>query len=140
MAIKHYTVGPGTLKFTIGSASSGSTSFESQITKAVVNTSVDRGDSLNVLSGESIGGTPDYKAQLEFSCLQDLTANGIVDWSWKNMGKDAQFTYTPSTEVGATVTGKVTVDPISIGGEVKGRATSDVTFQCVGMPTFTPKG
>lgn len=140
MAISTYTVGPGTLKFTLAGASKSETPFESQVTKCVINTSADRGDQLNVLSGESIGSEPDYKAQLEVSVLQDLKKNGIVDWSWTNMGKEATFTYTPNTAEAATVTGKCTIDPISIGGEVKSRATSDFTWDCIGMPTFTPKG
>ena len=133
MAIKTVTVGPGDLIF-----ATDNTSFASQITAARVNVGVDRGDELKVLSGESIPAEATYTYELEASALQDLSANGIVDWSWKQAGKLASFTYTPNKANGATIKGQVVVDPISVGGEVGQRATSDFTFPIVGTPTFTP--
>lgn len=133
MAISHYTVGPGKLSFT-----SPSGSFESQITAARVTVNTNRGESLKVLSGEEIPGDSRYDFTLEASCLQDLKTSGIVDFSWKNMGKTVSFTYTPNNSLSATVTGQCLVDPISIGGNVGDRATSDFAWPCVGKPTFKP--
>lgn len=133
MAISHYTVGPGKLSFT-----SPSGSFESQITAARVTVNTNRGESLKVLSGEEIPGDSRYDFTLEASCLQDLKTSGIVDFSWKNMGKTVSFTYTPNNSLSATVTGQCIVDPISIGGNVGDRATSDFAWPCVGKPTFKP--
>lgn len=132
MAISYYTVGPGKLTF-----STPSGSFESQITAARLTTSSNRTDDLKVLSGESIPGESNYKFNLEGSCLQDLKKSGLVDFTWTNMGKTANFTYTPSNAISATVTGQVVIDPISIGGNVGERATSDFSFACVGTPKFT---
>lgn len=133
MAIKHFVVGPGKLTF-----SSPSGSFESQVTSARVNVSSKRSDDLKVLSGESIPGESEYTFTLEGSCLQDLTKSGFADFTWTNMGKTVSFTYTPNDALKATVTGKVVIDPISIGGNVGERATSDFAFPCVGQPKLTP--
>lgn len=132
MAINFYTVGPGKLTFTGPSGT-----FESQITAARVTTNANRGEPLRVLSGEQIPGESTYTYNLEATALQDLKRSGIVEFTWNNAGKTAQFTYTPSNAVGATVKGSVVIDPISIGGTVGDRATSDFSFQCVGKPTFT---
>lgn len=131
MAIQSYTVGPGKLTF-----SSPAGSFESQVTSARVNVSSKRSDDLKVLSGESIPGESDYTFNLEGSCLQDLKKSGFVDFTWTNMGKTSSFTYTPNSSLGATVTGQVVIDPISVGGNVGERATSDFSFPCVGRPKF----
>lgn len=131
MAIQSYTVGPGKLTF-----SSPAGSFESQVTSARVTVSSKRSDDLKVLSGESIPGESDYTFNLEGSCLQDLKKSGFVDFTWTNMGKTASFTYTPNSSLAATVTGQVVIDPISVGGNVGERATSDFSFPCVGLPKF----
>lgn len=133
MAIKSVTVGPGDLTF-----ATDSQTFASQITSARVTVGVNRGDELKVLSGESIPAEATYTYELEATALQDLSANGIVDWSWKQAGKTATFVYTPNKVNAATIKGTVVVDPISVGGEVGQRATSDFTFPIVGTPTFTP--
>lgn len=133
MAIKSVTVGPGDLTF-----ATDNQTFASQITSARVTVGVNRGDELKVLSGESIPAEATYTYELEATALQDLSANGIVDWSWKQAGKTATFTYTPNKANAATIKGTVVVDPISVGGEVGQRATSDFTFPIVGTPTFTP--
>lgn len=132
MAINHYTVGPGKLTF-----SSPAGSFESQITAARVTVNSKRSDDLKVLSGESIPGESDYTYTLEGSCLQDLKKSGFTEFTWTNMGKPASFSYTPNNKLAAKVEGQVVVDPITIGGTVGERATSDFAFPCVGKPRFT---
>lgn len=134
MAIRAYTVGPGTLTFSGGKAEQVS----SHITAARITTKADRGDNLKVLSGEEIPGESTYSFALEVSCLQDLMVDGLVDFSWNYMGQVVPFVYTPNTANEAMVSGQVVVDPISIGGAVGDRATSDFTWNCVGRPTFSP--
>ncbi|OFT50498.1 hypothetical protein HMPREF3153_09740 [Corynebacterium sp. HMSC06C06] len=134
MAIKSYVVGPGTLTL-----STPALDLAAQVTKCAVTPSVDREDPLHVLSGESRAGDSKYSATLDVTFLQDLSKSGIVDYSWQNAGKEVAFTYTPNTAEGAKVTGVITMDPVSIGGDVKSRATSDVSWQCTGLPKFAPK-
>lgn len=134
MAIKSYMVGPGTLSFTTPSLE-----ISAQVTKAVVTPNVETGDNIHVLSGEVLAGDRTYTGQLEVTALQDLTKSGLIDFSWTNAGKEVSFTYTPNTAEGAKIAGKCVVDPISVGGDAKTRATSDFTWQCPTLPTFTPK-
>jgi hypothetical protein len=68
--------------------------------------------------------------------VQDLDTAGLVAWSWAHKGEDVPFTYTPSTAVGTAITGTVTVDPLSIGGDIGSKPTSDFTWTCVGFPTL----
>ena len=134
MAIRAYTVGPGTLTFTGAKAEQVS----SHITAARITTNANRGDNLKVLSGEEIPGESTYTFALEVSCLQDLDQHGLIDFSWTYMGTAVPFVYTPNTENEAQVSGQVVVDPISIGGPVGDRATSDFTWNIVGKPEFSP--
>ncbi|MFW9180588.1 hypothetical protein ACOI9H_01690 [Corynebacterium striatum] len=136
MAIASYTVGPGTLTFTLGTPTQD---ISAQVTKAEIKPQVEKGDNLKVLSGESLAGDRSYSATLDVTLIQDLAKSKIIDWSWSNAGKTATFTYKPSTAAGATITGPVVIDPIQIGGEVGSRATSDFSWDCPSLPTFTPK-
>ncbi|MFR9919946.1 hypothetical protein ACL1G5_10335 [Corynebacterium striatum] len=134
MAISSYVVGPGSLTFTTPSGS-----FEAQITKAQVTPAVNAGDDMKVLSGEKLGGKRDYTATLDVTCLQDTSTTGLVAYSYNNAGKTVSFTYTPNTSAGVKIAGQCIVDPISVGGEVGSRATSDFSWSCPDLPKFTGK-
>jgi hypothetical protein len=49
------------------------------------------------------------------------------------------FTFTPNTAAGATVTGIVVIDPLDVGSTEDYGAvmTSDFEWACVGEPTLT---
>lgn len=129
MAPKTTRTGPGTL--TIGD--DVGTDFSVQVTSCTVTPNV--GDTLTVLSGDTIS---DYTAALAVTVLQDLTTSGIVAYSWSNAGNTVDFEFTPNSAIGASISGRVKIDPIQIGGTVGERATADVTWQCPELPTFTP--
>lgn len=134
MAIKSYTIGPGSLVF----GSPGTPGEQAaQITSAVVDFDVDADDDLPVLSGEVLAGEETYTFTLAVSLLQDLAATGLVAWSWDNKGTVVPFEYVPNTAHDRRVTGQIKVRPISVGGEVKAKATSDVEFQGVGFPELS---
>lgn len=135
MPPKSFIVGKGTLK--IG-ATSGGLDLAVQVTSAKITPSVKRDDDITVLSGEVISGASTYSASLEFTTLQDLSASGVIDYAWKNAGNETTFEFTPVKQGAAKFAGKVVIDPITAGGDVNTRATSEVKWQCVGMPTFTP--
>lgn len=136
MAINSTTVGPGVLRFTSPSAMDMST----QVTKCEISPKANRSDKLTTLSGETISGTSTYTAELTVSAIQDLTTSGFVAWSYTNAGKEASFEYTPNTANGAKVTGKCVIDPVTVGGEVGNRATTEFTFECPTLPTFKGSG
>jgi hypothetical protein len=135
MPIKAQKLGTGTL--TIG-ATGSPVDFSAQVTKVVVTWDKEKEDNVPVLSGEELEGDSTYTAKLTATLLQDFTDDGIVDWSWQNKGSVVPFEFEPNTEVGRSVTGMVTVDPIDLGGDVKKKNTSDIEWDCVGEPAFGP--
>lgn len=128
-------VGPGTL--TIGAAGT-SVELSTRVKKAIVKWNKKADDGETMLSGDVVAGDTNYTAQLTATVKQgDLTTAGLVAWSWANMGKQFPFTYNPySTTTGRQVAGILTVDPIDVGGEVGEKPDSDISWDCVGIPTL----
>lgn len=134
MAVKSHKLGPGTLTF---GATGAILDMTTQVTKCQVNPTVDSGDSLTTLSGDSLAGDRTYGAELDITAVQDdLASTGMVAWSWAHKGEEVPFTFTPNSALGVSVTGTVTVDPISVGGDVGAKNTSDFTWSCTGFPTL----
>jgi hypothetical protein len=123
-----YKIKDGT--FTVGV---GETAFAQQLRGASVvpSENVEEEEDIEVLSGDVVEGednvTHDYV--LNAKILQDLSAGGFVDWSWTNKGTWQAFTLQPRGTVARAVTGEVRVVPITIGGDVKARAESDLSWQ-----------
>jgi hypothetical protein len=68
---------------------------------ASVTWKVDTEDDTPVLSGGVLAGDRTYTATLEATVYQDdLTAGGLVDYSWANKGTQVPFTYTPYAGAG----------------------------------------
>lgn len=115
-----------------------------QVTAVTVNPTenVDTEDAVHVLCGETLpaSDTVSYTYTLAGSVLQDLSTSGVVDWSWDNKGTEQAFVFTPDDTLTTdpTITGTVRVIPLTIGGEVPGRPTSDFEWAIIGTPTFTP--
>lgn len=138
MAVKSYKLGPGTL--TLGAAP---LDVSGQVRSCRVNPSenVTTTEAVPVLTGEELPAEDEvtYTSTLEVTLLQDLTAAGIVDYSWTNAGDEVPFSFVPSTVEGREVSGTVRVVPIAIGGDVRTRPTSDFTWTITdvgGLPTF----
>lgn len=135
MPIESYKLGPGTLTF-----GTTPTDFSCQVTAATINPSenVEEEDAIPVLCGEELTGEDNVTHTFTISgtLLQDLAADGIVDYTWQNMGQNVPFVFVPSTSAARQVTGTCRIVPLSIGGEVKQRATSDFEFAIIGTPTF----
>lgn len=128
-------LGPGLL--TIGEV--GSTlDMSAQLTAVSVTWENEEEEPLNVLSGEVIAGDDTYIATLEGTVVQDLTEDGVIDWTWKNKGQVVPITFSP-TSGEAQVTGRVKVGPINLGGDVNVKNTSDVSWVFVGEPLFEPQ-
>lgn len=124
-------LGPGQL--TVGSPGSP-VDFSGRCTKVSVSWKVDTTDDVEVLSGDTMAGDRTYTATLEATVYQDdLTAGGLVDYSWQQKGTEVPFSFTPY-EGGRSVTGSLVVDPLDIGGDVGKKNTSDLKWMCVGEP------
>lgn len=115
--------------FTVGATDE---SFAQQVREMAVDPSenVESEDDIEVLSGDTIEGvdevTHDYV--LTAKILQDLSAAGFVAWTWTHAGEWVPFTFQPRGDVARAVTGEVRVVPVRIGGAVKSRAESDLSW------------
>lgn len=138
MAIKRppLTLGPGTLTF--GEIGVDQLDISCQVTACKITFDSDKEDDLPTLCGGTITGEKVYTSKVEFSAAQDLETNGLIDWTWKNAGKEVPFTFAPRNDEVAAVKGRCVIDPVEIGGDVKKRNISDAEFDCVGLPVFTP--
>lgn len=124
-------LGPGTL--TVGSAGD-LLDFSGRCTKVNVAWKVDTTDDVEVLSGDTMAGDRTYSATLEATVYQDdLTAGGLVDYSWAEKGTEVPFTFTPYSG-GRAITGTLVVDPLDVGGDVGKKNTSDLKWACIGEP------
>ncbi|AKJ72258.1 hypothetical protein [Gordonia malaquae] len=138
MAIKRPPValGPGTLTF--GTVSVDMLDISCQVTAAKVTFDSDKEDDLPTLCGGVLAGEKNYTAKLEASAAQDIEKDGLIDWTWKNKGKEMPVVFVPKNGEAAAINGVVVIDPVEFGGEVKKRNISEFEFDFVGMPVFTP--
>lgn len=137
MPAKSTKLGPGTLVLgEIGTPQDASC----QVVGAEVGWDVDAEDPITTLCGDAVGGGRTYSATLSGSFLQDLDDDaGLVAYTWTNKGVDVPFVFVPNTAAKATVTGKLTIDPLNVGSTDDHGATmqSDFEWGCVGEPSLT---
>lgn len=129
-------LGPGTL--TVG-ATGAEVDFSCQVTAATVEADVNADDPVIVLCGDSVPGARTYDYHISGTMYLDLTAGGIVDFSWTHAGETVPFTFTPIDSGAASVAGNLIVDPLPVGGDEAGaNMTGDYDWAIVGKPTWTP--
>jgi hypothetical protein len=137
MAVKSTKLGPGTL---ILGPTGTPQDASCQLQNGVVEWDKDKDDDITVLCGDTVPGGTTYTATLSGTFLQDLEddTTGLVAWSWANKGTTQDFEFVPNTAAGATVTGKVIVDPIAVGSteDYGATLTSDFEWDCVGEPVL----
>lgn len=127
------TTGPGTLKF--GPVSGDQFDASCQVTSMLVDSETDAEDPIHVLCGDTVAGEETTAFTLKATFLQDsLLAAGLTAYTWTNAGVTVAFEFVPNVEAGASVSGRVTVRPMPIGGEVKKRNTHDIEWAIVGTP------
>jgi hypothetical protein len=137
MAIKSYLLGPGVME--LGAAPLVVSSQMRSVTIKATE-KVTQSEAIPVLSGEELEGdestTYEWTAVLTF--LQDLTADGSLDWSWENRGTEQPFRFVPSTAVGREVTGTLVPVPLDLGGAVDKtkRPESSTTWRIKGTPVL----
>lgn len=134
MTVSFNKLGPGTLTFgEVGTPVDASC----QATGVAVQADSNKDDDVMTLCGDALPGASTYAYKLAGTFVEDLAdPAGIVAFSWANIGVTVPFTFTPSTEAGATVTGECIVNPLDIGGDTAGdNMTSDFEWAIVGTPT-----
>lgn len=133
MAVATYTVGAGSLS--IGAAGL-LTTFGSQATNVRLVPKSDIGDTIYVLSGESVAGDFLETYTLEGTLLQDLGATAKTEWLFEHSGETHVFEFIPNTVAARKITGSLVVTAVEIGGDVKTKPTSDFSFTVVGKPVI----
>ena len=133
MTVQAQTLGPGT--FTIGSVGTP-LDLTAQVTSMKVTPKASAEDSIVTLSGESLAGERTYDWTIGGTLIQDLTEDGMFDYTWTNKNTQVPFTFTPSTAAGRSVTGTVIVDPLELGGDVKKKNTTEFTWAVIGDPVL----
>lgn len=135
MTVRSYKPGPGTLSLGLVPLE-----VSGQIKNCRVEASetVDTAEAIPVLSGEELAedDTVSYRFTLAGTALQDLLADGLVDWTWINRGTPQPFTFVPNDLEARAVTGTVRPIPMTIGGDVGARAEADFSWAVIGDPTF----
>lgn len=135
MAVKTLTMGPGVL--TIGELGTLK-AFQSQVTNCRLTPAVDRGDALNVLSGESVPGDRDESWTLAGTLVQDFGDDaGVWQFCFDNRGTQLPFVFVPNNADGRQATGTLTVEAVELGGDAKAKPTSDFEFALVGDPDIS---
>lgn len=131
MTVKAQKLGPGV--FSIGEVGTP-LDLTAQVTQLKITPSVDAEDAVPTLSGESLAGDRTYSWTVSGTLIQDLTEDGMFDYTWSNAGDEVPFTFTPSTTVGRDVTGVVIVDPLELGGDIGKKNTTEFEWTIVGDP------
>lgn len=134
MPISTYKVDEGRL--TLGAVGS-LLEVSAQVTECAVDFDEDVEDAVRTLSGDQLEGDAKYPATLSGVIIQDLSDDGIVDWSWTNRGLVVPFSFSPATAEAKAVTGMVRVKPLKVGGEVGTKGpTSDLDWAIIGDPVL----
>lgn len=118
-------------------------SFSCQATNVVVEQEDgDEEDTVTVLCGETAGGgTTPGPWHITGTVVQDFdaaAATNITKWSYDNRNTEQDFSFTPNDVTGApTITGRVKVKFLGLGGDVNTRITRDFDWAIVDEPTVT---
>lgn len=135
MAIASYKMGPGVLTF-----GGGAQVASAQVTKAAVEASesVKTADAVKTLSGDELAAedTVTLSWKLTGTVIQDIQAAGLVAYTWTNAGAEVTFAFIPDTVEDRQVSGTVRIVPLTIGGDVDARNTSDLSWTIIGTPVL----
>ncbi len=132
MTIKSRPLGPGSLK--IGETGTAQ-EWAAQLTKCALTPSTDTEDDIDVLSGETLDGDDTTTFTLDGTLLQDYDLESLELYCFDHRGEDVPFVFTPSREGAVQWSGTVRLRPVTVGGDVKKRNTSDFSFPLQGDPT-----
>lgn len=135
MAATRIQGGPG--KLSIG-ATAALVQLNSQVTSCKLTPSATTGDSIKVLSGESVAGAFSETWELEVTFNTDLgQTKSVWEYLFTNAGTTQPFEFEPATAAGKKFTGSLVVVSAPIGGDVDEIMESDATFTVIGKPVMT---
>lgn len=117
MPINYARLGDGTLK--IGDVGT-ELDISAQVVGCRLTSSVDTGDTLTMLSGDSLSSGMTTESVLEGTLVLDPYTGGIGEYTWVNHGATKAFEFTPNTAAGMTVSGTLMVTRLDIGADEHG--------------------
>jgi len=128
------TLGPGEL--TIGETATP-IDVSCLVNNAAIVPDISEGDSKTMLCGTSKRAADTITWALEGNVDVDAGLSaGFFALTWQHAGEVVDFTFTPSTEVGTIVTGKLKLAPLQLGADNYGDfLNSDFSF---GLDNFDP--
>ncbi|PZE84158.1 hypothetical protein [Curtobacterium sp. MCBD17_032] len=132
MAPKSHTLGPGSLK--LGETASQRETAQ-QLVKFSLEPSSDFEDDVPVLSGETVAGDASTDWALKGTANQDYDLDSFELWCYQQRLQDVPFLFTPSNDLAVSWSGVCTIVPLTVGGDVKKKNTSDFEFRVIGEPT-----
>lgn len=146
MPIKSYKLGPGTL--TLDDGTPFDLSLQVRGCKINPTENVTTTDAIKVLGVDAGTGRPaelaaedsaSYTYTISGQVLQDISATGIVQWTWDHEGDTVDFTFVPSTAEGVEATGQCRIVPLVFGGDdIDQRPSSDFEWRCPEKPALGP--
>ena len=128
---KSYKLGPGSL--IIGDTGTPM-EISCQITACSIEFDVNADDDVPTLCGGTLAGDETETAKLTGTIIQDLSDDGVVEYSWDNSGTVLPFVFIPNTDVAKQITGDLKMRRLNVGGDVKTSPTSDFEWPIVGLP------
>lgn len=98
----------------------------------------DTGDTLEVLSGDTIAPDDTTTWSLVIDAVQDFTEpTGFVNFAMQNAGDVVAYTWAPNGAGEVSYAGTVKVRPVEVGGDVNARLTTSAEWPCQQAPTPT---
>lgn len=134
MPAKVQKLGPGVLML---GPTQDQLDMSCQVTNAVLSPNKDTEDPTPVLCGDVIPGASTYNWQLSGTALVDVTAGGIVQWTWEHENTVVAFRFVPNNAAATSFEGQLVVDPLAVGGDAGQNMSQDFEWSCVGRPTPT---
>ncbi|MBF4613272.1 hypothetical protein [Curtobacterium sp. VKM Ac-1376] len=131
MVATSHVLGPGSLK--LGETASQRETAQ-QLTKFSIEPSTDFEDDIPVLSGEVVAGDAKTDWALKGTANQDFGLDSFELWCYQHRIQDVPFLFTPSTAHEVSWSGVCTIVPLTAGGDVKKKNTSDFEFRVIGEP------
>lgn len=125
------TLGPGSLK--IGETGSEK-EFATDLSKTALTPSTDSEDDVPMLDGSNMSGEDTTTWALSGTMYQNYDFDSLEKWCFDHRGEELPFVFVPNNAGGIDWSGVIKIRPITVGGDVKKKNTSDFEFPLVGEP------
>lgn len=129
-------LGPGTLR--VG-ATGETVDLEGHLSEGEFATDKEQDDPTPVLSGREVASPASYSASISGTVLLDLAdGQSIFYYSHTHKGEQVAVSYIPNAEVGTEIRGVITMDPLGIGGDIRGNASAEFEWAFTEFPDVVP--